>query len=148
MFFTLYAIDAGHSQLVVGWLWALGVIVEVIILVFFSTVLADLTPLADDDGTGIACLRWPMIALGIESLGLMLFAAALHGITFGVFHAGAMEFTSAISTSAVGAGYRPLLDAGIWLGNALGAPVSGVLYEIGGGRLAWLPPVSWPSELS
>ena len=60
----------GTHRLVAGWLWALGVIVEVIILVFFSTVLARFDPRwLMMTALAVACLRWPMIALGIESLG-------------------------------------------------------------------------------
>ena len=122
-----------------GWLWALGVIVEVIILVFFSTVLARFDPRwLMMTALAVACLRWPMIALGIESLGLMLFAAALHGITFGVFHAGAMEFLrQQFPRQQLGRGIALYSTLGFGLANALGAPVSGVLYEIGGGRLAF-----------
>ena len=139
VFFTLYAMDAGHSQLVAGWLWALGVIVEVIILVFFSTVLARFDPRwLMMTALAVACLRWPMIAFGIESLALMLFAAALHGITFGVFHAGAMEFLrQQFPRQQLGRGIALYSTLGFGLANALGAPVSGVLYEIGGGRLAF-----------
>lgn len=93
VFFTLFAMENGHSQLVAGWLWALGVICEVIILVFFSHLLARFDPrILMLVALATATLRWPLIGWGIESLPLMVFAACLHGITFGVFHAGAMEF--------------------------------------------------------
>jgi len=139
VFFTLYAIEGGHSQLVAGWLWALGVICEVIILVFMSHTLARFDPrrlmlLA----LAVAMLRWPLIAWGIESLPLMIFAASLHGITFGVFHAGAMEFLrQQFPRQQLGRGIAMYSTLGFGAANMLGSPASGWLYEQGGGQLAF-----------
>ncbi len=139
VFFTLYAMEGGHSQLVAGWLWALGVIVEVIIMVLMSQYLAKFDPrqlmlLA----LAVAMLRWPMIAWGIESLPLMLFAASLHGITFGVFHVGAMEFLrQSFPRRQLGRGIAMYSTLGFGAANMLGSPASGYLYEQGGGQLAF-----------
>ena len=139
VFFTLYAIEGGHSQLVAGWLWALGVICEVIILVFMSHTLARFDPrrlmlLA----LAVAMLRWPLIAWGIESLPLMIFAASLHGITFGVFHAGAMEFLrQQFPRQQLGRGIAMYSTLGFGAANMLGSPASGWLYEQGGWQLAF-----------
>ena len=139
VFFTLYAIEGGHSQLVAGWLWALGVICEVIILVFMSHTLARFDPrrlmlLA----LAVAMLRWPLIAWGIESLPLMIFAASLHGITFGVFHAVAMEFLrQQFPRQQLGRGIAMYSTLGFGAANMLGSPASGWLYEQGGGQLAF-----------
>ena len=122
-----------------GWLWALGVICEVIILVFMSHTLARFDPrrlmlLA----LAVAMLRWPLIAWGIESLPLMIFAASLHGITFGVFHAGAMEFLrQQFPRQQLGRGIAMYSTLGFGAANMLGSPASGWLYEQGGGQLAF-----------
>ncbi|MGB0966233.1 MAG: MFS transporter [Litorivicinus sp.] len=139
VFFTLYAMENGHSQLIAGWLWALGVVVEVIILVMMSQYLAKFDPrqlmlLA----LAVAMLRWPMIAWGIESLWLMLIAASLHGITFGVFHVGAMEFLrQSFPRQQLGRGIAMYSTLGFGAANMLGSPISGILYEQGGGQLAF-----------
>ena len=140
VFFTLYAMENGHSQWIAGSLWGLGVVIEVVILVFNSHRLARYAPgrlmlLA----LAVAMLRWPLIAWGIESLGLMIFASMLHGITFGVFHAGAMEFLRQhFPRRQLGRGIALYSTLGFGLANMIGAPVSGYLYQSGGGQLAFM----------
>ncbi|MGB0957917.1 MAG: MFS transporter [Litorivicinus sp.] len=140
VFFTLFAMENGHSQWVAGSLWALGVVIEVVILVFNSQRLARFAPqrlmLV---ALAVAMLRWPLIAWGIESLPLMIFASILHGITFGVFHAGAMEFLrQQFPRRQLGRGIALYSTLGFGLANMVGAPISGYLYESGGGELAFM----------
>ena len=86
-FYTLYLSDFGYSKTVIGILWALGVLSEVML---FLTKHRFLKPLRFRSLLVISCvitsLRWLMIGMFPESLVLLVLAQILHAISFGLFH--------------------------------------------------------------
>jgi PPP family 3-phenylpropionic acid transporter len=87
VYYSLYLSDMGYSKSVIGLMWSLGVIAE--ILFFFYQ-----APLFRRFGVrklmlfslGIAVIRFLMIGWGAQSLAIMLVAQVLHAATFGVHH--------------------------------------------------------------
>lgn len=87
-FFSIYLVEHGYAKSVVGGLWALGVICE--IGVFFV-----MPALVRHFGFarilfisfGAAVLRFLLIGWAVDVIVLLLFAQALHALTFGAYHA-------------------------------------------------------------
>ncbi|MHB8920434.1 MAG: MFS transporter [Halothiobacillus sp.] len=87
-FFSVYLSEQGYSTGVIGLLWALGVVAEIVLffmlpkfLLRFS--LSGLLAVA----IGLMALRWALIGTLIDSLGWLLFAQILHAASFGLTHA-------------------------------------------------------------
>jgi PPP family 3-phenylpropionic acid transporter len=87
VYYSLYLSDMGYSKSVIGLMWSLGVIAE--ILFFFYQ-----APLFRRFGVrklmlfslSIAVIRFLMIGWGAQSLAVLLVAQVLHAATFGVHH--------------------------------------------------------------
>jgi len=88
VFYSIYLVEAGYSKAVVGWMWTLGVVAEIIVFMWMPRISARfslrsilLVAYAS------AVVRFVMIGWGIESLTVLLLAQVLHGLTFGAYHA-------------------------------------------------------------
>ena len=87
VYYSLYLSDLGYSKSVIGLMWSLGVIAE--ILFFFYQ-----APLFRRFGVrklmlfslAVAVIRFLMIGWGAQSLAILLVAQVLHAATFGVHH--------------------------------------------------------------
>ncbi|MFN3397463.1 MAG: MFS transporter [Sulfurimicrobium sp.] len=91
-FYSIYLVDHGYAKSSVGWLWALGVLIEILVFLcmprlmrHFSLRQILLASLA------LGVLRFLLIGWGINWLGLLLFAQVLHAATFGSYQAAGIE---------------------------------------------------------
>ncbi|HWU84544.1 MAG TPA: MFS transporter [Rhodocyclaceae bacterium] len=95
VFYSIHLVDHGYSKTAVGLLWALGVVAEIVVFIYMPQILRRWSVrglfLFSFAAAG---LRFLLIAWGVESLALVLFAQLLHGATFGVCHATAMSALS------------------------------------------------------
>lgn len=90
-FFSIYLVEHGYAKSAVGLLWALGVVCEIGAFFLMPWLMRRYTlPQILAVSFVSAVLRFLLIAWGVEVLGLILFAQALHAITFGAFHAAAV----------------------------------------------------------
>ena len=127
-------IDAGA----VGWLWAFGVIVEVVFLWNLGAIERRVSPQALIlAGACGGVVRW--IAMGFAPAGLVLWPLqALHALSFAAAHVGAMRLLMQ-STSDRAAGMAQTLysalSAGILMG--LSTLLSGILYDHVGAAGYW-----------
>ena len=87
VFYSLYLAQIGYSKTVIGLMWSLGVIAEIVFFYFqapifrrFGVRLLMLTSLA------IAIGRFLLIGFGAQSLFWLLFAQLLHSATFAAHH--------------------------------------------------------------
>lgn len=92
-FLTLHLEDLDYSRGVIGLLWALGVVAEVLmfmamrrILLRFSVRRVLMISFL------LAAVRWLLLGSFAEFLWVLLLAQVLHAATFGSFHACAMAF--------------------------------------------------------
>lgn len=91
VFYSIHLVDHGYSKTAVGLLWALGVVAEIGVFIWMPQILRRWSVRGlFVFSFAAAGLRFLLIAWGIESLPLVLFAQVLHGATFGVCHATAM----------------------------------------------------------
>ncbi|WP_207478603.1 MFS transporter [Arenibaculum pallidiluteum] len=134
-FGTIHWRSLGLSSEVVGLLWVEGVLVEIALFAFGRRLADRLGPeglLMAAAAAGI--VRWTALAWA-ESLPAIAAAQALHGLTFGAAHLGAMRFLQeAVPRSHAATGQT--LYSGVALGVGFGSllAASGPLYEVAGGR--------------
>ena len=91
-FYTIYMEEHAYSRSLIGQLWALGVIAEVVVFMFMHRWLPRfglrrLLMLS----LLLASVRWLMIGWLVDILPLMIAAQVLHAASFGLYHASAIQ---------------------------------------------------------
>ncbi|OOZ17988.1 MFS transporter [Solemya velum gill symbiont] len=134
-FYTIYMQGFGYSETLIGEMWALGVIAEVVLYIFFMHKLLErfgartllIASLA------IAGLRWLLIGHFGDSLAILLFAQLLHAATFGSFHAAAIHYVHhAFTHKLQGRGQALYSSISFGAGGAAGSVASGATWELWG----------------
>jgi len=138
-FGTIHWQKAGHGSDVIGWLWAEGVVVEIVLFIFGAHVLAKIGPARLIALAGLAgAIRWTGTALSTE-LPVLILLQTLHGATFGAAHLGAMHFIQNRVPSEHSATAQSLY-AGVVMGVGMGIAmfISGRLYGAFSGQAYFL----------
>ena len=129
-FATLHWRSVGYSDVLIGLLWAEGVVAEIILFWLGNRLLArfgaaNLLAL----GAAAGIIRWTAMGLS-DALWLALLTQGLHAFTFGAAHLGAMHFIARAAPENMSATAQSLhgaVGAGIAVGLVMA--VAGVLYE-------------------
>lgn len=137
-FGTLHWRASGISEFTIGLLWSVGVVAEILLFAFARGPLARLGALGLIIVGGTAsALRWAGTAMD-PPLAVLFVLQALHGLSFGAAHLGAVHYMSAHippRLSATAQGLYATTSAGIAMGTVL--LVSGPLYEVFGANAFW-----------
>lgn len=134
IFGTLHWRDAGIDDFIIGVLWAEGVVAEIVLFSFGAALTArfgaaGLLMMAAVAGV----MRWPLLAFSTD-LSVLFVAQALHGVTFGAAHLGAMAFLSRAIPPSLSATAQTLHGAvALGVASAVISPLLGGLYESWGG---------------
>jgi PPP family 3-phenylpropionic acid transporter len=130
-FYSIYLVNHGYSKAQVGWLWALGVICEILIFLImpklskrFSLKYILLVTLL------IAFIRFNLIGWAVGIGVVVLLAQALHAATFGAYHASAVALTHQYfkgQHQSKGQGLYTSISYGV--GGTFGGLVSGYAWE-------------------
>ena len=134
-FSALHWQAAGLSEATIGWLWAEGVVVEVLLFAFSGAVMARTGPAALLVLAALAgMLRWTVLAASTD-LALLIAVQALHALTFGAAHLGAMHYLARAAPPGLAATAQSLhsaLSSGVAMGLAM--LLAGALYQAGAGQ--------------
>ncbi len=120
----------GISEDWIGFLWAIGVLAEIVLFAFSSKVIARIGPARLIALAGIAGLiRWPLTGMAI-TIGPLIGLQTLHALTFGATHLGAMHFIQSRIDPSLSATAQSLYS-GVVMGGAMGLAslASGHLYQ-------------------
>jgi PPP family 3-phenylpropionic acid transporter len=125
-FLTLYLEALGYGRGLIGVLWAVGVVAEVLMFMVMSRVLQRFSVrkvlLAS---FLLAALRWVLLGGFADHLAILLLVQVMHAATFGAFHAAAIHFVqSSFGSRQQGQG-QALYAALSGVGGAVGALYSG-----------------------
>ncbi|HSP32204.1 MAG TPA: MFS transporter, partial [Halomonas sp.] len=125
-FLTLHLEALGYSRSVIGLLWALGVVAEILLFLVMARVLARFT-LKQLLVTSLllAALRWLLLGTLADSLSALLFAQLLHAATFGCFHVAAIHFIQRSFDDRLQGQGQALYATLSGMGGALGALYAG-----------------------
>lgn len=129
-FFSLYMRDYGYSDAGIGLLWAFAVFAEVIVFIFMPAWLSRFGALALFTFSFlVSALRWCLMAYLPSSLPVIVFAQALHAVTFGVYHAAAMALIDRWFPSGFQVrGHSLYSGVSFGVGGALGVLMAGRLW--------------------
>ena len=130
-FYSIYLVDHGYSKFALGWLWALGVICEVLVFLWMPQLVRRFGLRRILLGSfALAGLRFGMIGWGVESISVLLLAQTLHAASFGAYHAAAVAVTHRFFTGrhqAKGQAFYTSISFG--LGGTLGGLLSGMIWD-------------------
>lgn len=136
-FGTLHWRSMGHSDAAIGWLWAEGVLAEIVLFAFALQLPARL------GGAGLlliaaagGLLRWSITA-GAEDYTLLVILQVLHAATFGAAHLGAMRILADGCAPDTSATAQSLYVAANSTMLALATLVVGPIFAAGGGAIYW-----------
>lgn len=91
-FYSIYLDGYSYSKATIGWLWALGVFCEIGIFIWLHRLQKWISlKWIMLWSIGLAVLRWLLIGWFPESLTILIVAQILHAVTFGAYHATAVE---------------------------------------------------------
>ena len=130
-FFSIYLEDHHYSRRLIGVMWALGVIAEVILFLFVHYLFnryqtCTLLTIA----LFLTAIRWVMLALWVDYLWLLVIAQLFHAASFGLFHATAIHLTHKLFPGRLqGRGQALYAGLSFGLGGALGNWLSGHSWE-------------------
>ncbi len=133
-FFSIFLSAHGYSTSLIGGLWAFGTLCEVGIFYFmhrlhnrFSAIGLFMFSFV------VTALRWVLLALYPEWLVLVVFTQSLHAVTFGVYHAAALQLVRGqFKGSHQHRGVALYGSVSFGIGGALGSLYSGYLWSEAG----------------
>ncbi len=138
-FYSIYLVDHGYSKSSVGWLWALGVISEILVFLWMPRLMRRFSLrqiLLASFALGV--LRFLVIGWGIGWIGLVLAAQLLHAATFGSYQAASIEVIHRLFRGrhqAKGQALNNSLSFGA--GGTLGGLYAGYTWDILGPELTF-----------
>ena len=133
-FYSIYLEDHGYSKAVIGEMWALGVIAEVLVFMFMRRLLGmfRLKTLLISSLL-FAAVRWLLIGLLVENMAWLIFAQVLHAATFGLYHAVAIQYVHKFFKGRIqGRGQALYSSASFGAGMAAGSLFSGYIWNSAG----------------
>lgn len=138
-FFTIQLSALGYDKTVIAWLWALGVIAEIVVFFFmvalFKTYRVRFLILLS---IALTLVRWLMHAYLADSLLWMVLAQLLHAASFGLFHAvGIYLIDRYFQGQNQGKGQALFAASSHGLGGALGMLMAGYAWTWGQAELAY-----------
>jgi PPP family 3-phenylpropionic acid transporter len=131
VFYSIHLVDNGYEKSVVGWMWTLGVLAEVVVFLWMPRLsrrwsLRTILLVA----FAAAVLRFVLIGWGVGSVGVLLFAQLLHGATFGAFHSAAITLVNQWFAGRLQAQGQALYGSlSFGAGGMLGGLLSGFTWE-------------------
>ncbi|MFJ4145312.1 MFS transporter [Pseudomonas sp. NPDC089734] len=130
-FLTLHLEQLGYSRGVIGVLWALGVVAEILMFMGMSRILQRFSVRQVLMASFLlASLRWLLLGSFAEHLLALLAIQLMHAATFGSFHAAAIHFVQRSFGSRQQGQGQALYSALSGVGGALGALYSGYSWNV------------------
>lgn len=139
-FYTIYLEEQGYSSHMIGVLWAVGVLAEVIIFllmhrllpVFGARKLLIVTLM-------LTTIRWLIIGFFVNDLTMLFVAQLIHAFSFGVFHSVGISLVHEYFTgSHQGRGQALYSSTSYGAGVAVGSLVSGMVWDQWGAAALFL----------
>lgn len=140
VFFSLYLAQIGYSNTVIGLMWSVGVVAEIVFFFYQaplfrrfgvrSLMIASLM---------VAAARFLMIGFGAQSLVLLLAAQLMHAVTFGMHHsASIITLQRWFSGPLQARGQALFTSISYGLGGTLGGLMLSALWDTFGPRAVYL----------
>jgi PPP family 3-phenylpropionic acid transporter len=130
-FYSIYLENHGYSRGMIGLLWAIGVMAEVIVFLMMHRLLLNIGIRQLLLATFLlTALRWMLIGFFVDNLSVLFFAQLFHAFSFGVFHAVSISLVHQFFTGIhQGRGQALYASLSFGAGGAAGSLLSGVLWD-------------------
>ena len=130
-FFSLFLEETGYSKTLIGSLWAVGVVAEVLIFLVAHKLFARVSyKLVLVSSLLIAALRWSLTGHFADILWLLILLQLTHAATFGTMHAVSMHYIHQYFRGKhQGQGQALFSSLTYGAGGAVGAIMSGYVWE-------------------
>ena len=139
-YFSIYLSSLDYSKTQIGWLWALGVIAEVIVFVVMHrwlkrSAIENIMLLS----LALTLIRWAITAYYADSLLLITIMQCLHAFSFGAMHVVSIQFVhSNFDQHNQGRAQALYSSMGFGAGGAVGAYFSAYIVEGAGYSAAFM----------
>lgn len=139
-FYTIYLEELGYSSQMIGILWAVGVLAEVVIFLIMHRLLPHFGARNLLFVTFIlTTLRWLIIGFFAEDLSMLFIAQLIHAFSFGVFHSVGISLVHDYFTgSHQGRGQALYASVSFGGGVAVGSLISGLLWDKWGASMLFV----------
>jgi PPP family 3-phenylpropionic acid transporter len=140
VYYSLYLSDIGYSKTVIGLMWSLGVLVEIMFFFYQAPLFRrfGIRPLMLFS-LAIAVVRFLMIGVGAQSLIVLLLAQVLHAATFGVHHSASVATLQRWFSGPLQArGQALFISISYGLGGTLGGLLLSACWDTLGARPVYL----------
>ena len=131
-FFSIYLAQLGYSKSVIGWMWSIGVLIEIAVFQCMPQLMRRFSLETLFFSTFVVCaLRFTLIAWAAHWWWALVLAQLLHAFTFAIYHASAVGLTRRHFGAANQArGQAIYISVSFGLGGFAGAMVSGMLWDV------------------
>ncbi len=136
-FYSIYVAEHGYAQSMIGWLWSIGVLAEIVVFALMPQLTQRFAlRVLFLFGLAVATVRFGVIAFGIGSLALLMLAQIAHAFTFGSHHAVTMNYIHRYFVGRNQArGQALYIAVSFGLGGSLGGILAGLAWDRFGGVL-------------
>ncbi|MDG1857613.1 MAG: 3-phenylpropionate MFS transporter [Emcibacteraceae bacterium] len=131
---SIYWKEMGLGEDVIGLLWAVGVVAEILFFIFCGPWIRKYPIAVTFAVIGLmGALRWTMLAISL-SLPILFVVQLFHGLTFGASHLVAIQYISKnVKSEFSGTAQSLYSSLPLGLGMGLSTYVGGIIYENGQG---------------
>lgn len=145
-FFSIFLEERGYSKTLIGILWSVGVVCEIVMFAFMPKLIGRFT-LKQILLTSLllAVVRFAMIGVGTYSLWMLLLAQTLHAATFGSFHVASVAIIHQYFRGKHQAkGQAIYSSVGYGLGGTIGGISGGYALQYLGGETTFVMTAIYP----
>lgn len=138
-FYSIYMEDLGYDRSVIGILWAIGVVAEVLLFIVMHRLLHKFTLRRIIlVSLLLTTIRWVLVGTLSDVLFFVVLAQCFHAASFGAMHAVAIQFVHEyFPACSQGQGQAIYSSVSFGAGGALGAILSGVVVDGYGSGVAF-----------
>ena len=139
-FFAIYLSEYNYSTNLIGTIWSLGVVAEILIFMKISSWI----PKYGLQNLFIisflfAAIRWMLISFFADNIIIVAAATLFHAITYGMYHAVSISLIHEYFTGELqGRGQALYSSVSFGLGGSIGSFYSGYFWETSGGSAVYL----------
>lgn len=130
-FYSIYLKQYSYGSSLIGWMWALGVIAEIIVFLYMYRLMPKFGPRRLlMVALLLTALRWYLIGHYVDYWPVILGAQLLHAASFGLYHAVAIElFHRLFKGKLQGRGQALYSSISFGAGGAVGSYLSGLFWD-------------------
>ncbi|MFV2048979.1 MFS transporter [Metabacillus sp. YM-086] len=139
-FISLYLFEIGGNEMLVGWIWFIGVSSEALLFFLSAKWFRSSSPIIYIIIASVLyCIRWILTALSQDPT-MLLSIQVLHGICFAIVFLGALEYLYKVVPEELQAtGHMVFVGISFGITGIIGSSVGGIIFEnFGGSTLYFL----------